>query len=140
MNDKNVGTVGRSFWIIGVVALIWNILGVLNFFMQMFTEDVSAFPEWWRAVVESRPMWATVAMAIAVFGGALGCILLLLRKSAAFYLFVVSLLGTIVTMTHAIGVGDPGPRQIIEAFVMSIVVAALLIWYSKRAEGKGWIR
>jgi len=41
---------------------------------------------------------------VAVFGGALGSLLLLLRKLAAYYLFLASLLGVIVTMTHTLGV------------------------------------
>lgn len=56
--------------------------------------------ESYRAIIEGRPAWATGAFAIAVLGGALGCLLLLLRKSAAYYLFIASLLDAIVTMTH----------------------------------------
>ena len=41
---------------------------------------VDAMPEAYRAIVENRPAWATAAFAIAVFGGAFGCLLLLLRK------------------------------------------------------------
>ena len=78
---------------------------------------------------------------IAVFGGALGCILLLLRKLAAFYLFVASLLGVIVTMIHTLGSGiDFSPGEIIGIILMPLVLAAFLIWYSKQAENKGWIR
>jgi hypothetical protein len=49
--------------------------------------------------------------------------------------FVASLLGVIVTMTHA--VGDPGPRQIFEAVGMP--VAVFLVWYSGAARKRGWI-
>ena len=91
-------------------------------------------------IVEGRPAWATGAFAIAVFGGALGCLLLLLRKSAAYYLFIASLLGVIVTMIHTLGVGiDFGLGEILGIILMPLVVAAFLIWYSKQAEGRGWI-
>ena len=77
---------------------------------------------------------------MAVFGGALGCILLLLRNSAAFYLFIASLLGVIVTMIHTLGVGiDFGPGEILGIILMPLVLAAFLIWYSKLAESKGWV-
>ncbi len=140
MNDKTVGGVHWSFWLIGAVALIWNVLGVVNFFVQMNPDVLAAYRESERAIVEGRPAWATVAFAIAVFGGALGCLLLLLRKSAAFYLFIVSLLGVIVTMTHTLGVGsDFGPGEIIGIILMPLVLAAFLIWYSKWSSSKGWI-
>lgn len=141
MNDKYKSHVHWSFWVIGVVTLIWNVMGAINFFMQMNPDVLAAYRESERMIVEGRPVWATGGFAIAVFGGALGCLLLLLRKSAAYYLFVASLLGVIVTMIHALGVGiDFGLGEILGIILMPLVVAAFLIWYSKLAESKGWIR
>ncbi len=143
MNDETVGGVHWSFWTIGAVALIWNVMGVINFFVQMNPDVLAAYRESERAIVEGRPAWATGAFAIGVFGGALGCLLLLLRKSAAYYLFIASLLGVIVTVTHTLGmVGstiDFSPLEISMYILMPLVVAAFLIWYSKHAESKGWI-
>jgi hypothetical protein len=139
--DKNIGRVHWSFWAIGAVALIWNAMGGINYFVQMNADTVASMPESYRAIIEGRPAWATGAFAIAVFGGALGCLLLLLRKSAAYYVLIASLLGVIVTMTHALGMAsstiDFSPVLI--GTSMSLVVAAFLIWYSKWAERKGWI-
>jgi hypothetical protein len=140
VGDKTTGGVHWSFWAIGAVALIWNVMGVINFFVQMNPDMLAAYRESERAIIEGRPVWATGAFATAVFGGALGCILLLLKKSAAFYLFIASLLGVIVTMTHTIGVGiDFGFGEILGIILMPLVVAAFLIWYSKHVESKGWI-
>ncbi len=140
MNDKTVGGVHWSFWLIGAVALIWNVVGVINFFAQMNPDVLAAYRESERAIIEGRPAWATGAFAIAVFGGAFGCVLLLLRKSAAYYLFIGSLLGVIVTMTHTLGIGiDFGLGEILGIILMPLVVAVFLIWYSKQAESKGWI-
>ncbi|MCI0526483.1 MAG: hypothetical protein L0Y56_03395 [Nitrospira sp.] len=142
MNDEMV-RVHWSFWTIGAVALIWNVMGVMNFIGQMNAGALTAMPEAQRAIIEGRPAWATGAFAIAVFGGALGCLLLLLRKSAAFYLFIASLLGVIVQMIPYLGMAgstiDYGPFEISMYILMPLVVAAFLIWYSKWAESKGWI-
>jgi hypothetical protein len=141
MNNKTVGGVHWSFWAIGAVALIWNVMGVINFFVQMNPDALSAYRESERAIIEGRPAWATGGFAIAVFSGVLGCLLLLLRKPAAFYLFIASLLGVIVTMTHTLSIGiDFGLGEILGIILMQLVVAAFLIWYSKHAESKGWIR
>ncbi|MCZ6588967.1 MAG: hypothetical protein O7B24_13580 [Alphaproteobacteria bacterium] len=143
MSDETVGRVHWSFWAIGAVALIWNAMGVMNFFMQMNADTLASFPESQRAIIEGRPTWATAGFAMAVFGGALGCLLLLLRKSAAFYLFVASLLGVIVTSAYTLGMAgsttDFSPFEIVMIILMPLVVAAFLIWYSKRAGNKGWI-
>ena len=143
MNDETVGGVHWSFWVIGIVALIWNVMGAINFIGQMDADIVAAMPETHRAIIDGRPAWATGGFAIAVFGGALGCLLLLLRKSAAFYLFIASLLGVIVTMIHTIGIAgstiDFSPFEITMMILMPLVVAAFLIWYSMQAKSKGWI-
>ncbi len=139
MNDKTMGSVHWSFWVIGVVALIWHALGSMNFVMQMNTGTVTGMPESYRAVIENRPAWATAAFAIAVFGGAIGSVLLLLRKSAATYLFVASLVGVIVQVFPFVGNPDV-QLGIWVGSLMSLVVAAFFIWYSKLyAKRKGWI-
>lgn len=88
MNEKTIESVHWSFWVIGAVALIWNVMGVINFFVQMNSDVLAAYRESERAIVEGRPAWATGGFAIAVFGGVLGCLLLLFRKSVAYYLFI----------------------------------------------------
>ena len=144
MSDEiDGGSVHWSFWTIGVVALIWNAMGVMNYFGQMNADALAAMPEAKRAIVEARPAWATAAFAVAVFGGALGGILLLIRKSAAYYLFIVSLLGMIVQAIPYFGMAgseiDFGPLEISMFVLMPLAVAAFLIWYAKRAESRGWI-
>ena len=143
MNNETVRGVHWSFRTIGAVALIWNVLGVINFFMQVNAGTLAAMPESQRAIIEGRPAWATGAFAIAVFGGALGCVLLLLRKSAAYYLFVASLLGVLVQTIPYVGIASStiasGPAEISLYILMPLGLAAFLIWYSKQAKSKGWI-
>jgi hypothetical protein len=143
MNDRPGGSVHWSFWVIGAFALIWNLMGGINFIMQMDPDMVASMPETHHAIIESRPVWATGGFALGVFGGALGCILLLLRKSSAYYVFIASLIGVIATMIHAIGFANAAtafsPFEIFLMIVMPVALAAFLIWYAKRAESKGWI-
>lgn len=143
MNDETVGGVHWSFWVIGALALIWNVLGSINYLAQMNADMVATLPETHRAIIEGRPAWATGGFAIGVFGGALGGLLLLLRKSIAIYLFIASLLGVIVTMIHTIRIAsstiDFSAFEILVMILLPLVVGAFLIWYSKRAESKGWI-
>ena len=143
MRDKTVIGVHWRFWAIGAVALLWNVMGSINYVLQMIPDVLATYSESERAIVEGRPAWATGAFAIAVFGGTLGSLLLLLRKSAAYYLFIASLLGMIVTMIHTVSLAvstiDFSPFEIAGVILMPLVVAAFLIWYSKHAESKGWI-
>lgn len=140
MNENSDNATHWSFWVIGTIALVWNGLGVANYLMQMIVDSSDVYRDVEQALIEGRPAWATSAFAIAVFGGTLASLLLMLRKTAAIYLFVVSALGVIVTMAHALGAGvDFGPGEMVGIILMPMAVAIFLVWYSKYTETKGWI-
>ncbi len=139
MNDKDVSGVHWSFWVIGTFMLLWNVMGCINFIVQMNPDMITSYRESEQAIILGRPAWATVAFAIAVFSGALGCLLLMLKKSVAYYLFVFSLLGVVVTMIHTLSTGiNFGIGEILGIILMPLAVAAFLIWYSKYVESRGW--
>jgi hypothetical protein len=143
MNDETVSGVHWSFWLLCVAALLWNVGGAINYLMQMNLEFVATLPETHRAIIEGRPAWATGGFAVGVFGGALGCLLLLFRKSAALYVFIASLLGILVTMIHTITVASSkiefSLAEIVVMILLPIIVAAILIGYTKQAKNKNWI-
>lgn len=115
-------------------------MGGINFIVQMMPDMITAYPEAEQAIIMARPLWATAAFGIAVFSGAIGCILLLMRKSSAYYLFVASLIGVIVTMIHTFNSGFKfETAETLGLVFMPIVIAAFLIWYAKYAGRKGWI-
>ena len=130
-----------SFWVIGALTLIFNCAGIANFFNQMSAEAFAALPEIYRSIIENRAVWATAAFALAVFGGAIGCVFLLFRKTIARYLFLASLLGAGVTLIDTLGID--GPIAISAGFVIGNIVqlaaTAFLVWYSTYAERKSWI-
>ncbi len=126
-----------SFWVICIVALIWNVMGSINFIMQANPEMLANYPEAAQSLVASRPLWATIAFAVAVFGGALAGTLLLLKKAIAYYLFVASFLGALITNIHIFQVSNA--IDIWVGSMMSLIIAAFLIGYSKLVKRKGWI-
>ncbi len=141
MNDKHLAGIHWSFWIISTLMLIWNVMGCINFLLQMNPEMVGSYRETEQAIISARPLWATVAFAVAVFGGAFGCILLMLKKSISYYFFIASLLGVIVTMIHTFSAGiDFGIGEILGIIVMPLVVAMFLTGYSKYTVNKGWVK
>ncbi len=135
---KSAVRIHWSFWIIGILALIWNAMGAMNYLMQANPQALANYPDAARALVESRPAWATGAFAVSVFGGLLGGLLLLFRRSVATYLFVVSFFGAIVTNIHTFRVG--ASVEIWIGSLLAIVVAAFLVWYARIAARKHWTR
>lgn len=127
-----------SFWLIGYLALLWNAGSVINVSMQMNARSVAAMPEYMRAVVDTRPVWATAGFVLAAVAGALGSVLLLLRQSAAVPMFVASLIGVGVQAIPSAGMaGASAPVWI--GHLTSMTVAIVLIWYSRLAKRKSWV-
>jgi hypothetical protein len=144
MSDENQSAVPRSFWIIAGIALVWNLVGVANYIFQvtMTDEMLMQMPEEQRLLIESVPSWATAAFAVAVFGGTLGCVLLLLRKAIAMPVFVVSMAGVIVQLYHAFAVANAtevyGPAGLVLPALV-VAIGILLIWYTHSSAKNGWI-
>ena len=126
-----------SFWVICIIALTWSVMGSINFIMQITPEMVADYPEAAQSLIASRPLWATIAFAVAVFGGVLAELLLLLKKLVAYYLFVASFLGALITNIHTFQVSSA--VDIWVGSLMSILIAIFLIWYSKLVKCKGWV-
>ena len=139
MND---GTSTRPHWrflLVTGLLFIWNALGCVNFVMQMNPEMVASYRESEQLIIQGRPVWATAGFAIAVFGGALGCLLLLFRKSSAVYVLIASFAGVIVAVGHSMTVGASySPGEIAGIVVMPVAVAVFLIWYARYTKRKGW--
>lgn len=124
-----------TFWLVAAIGLLWNLGGCMNYIMQANPESVAQMPEVYQTIINSRPAWATGAFAIAVFGGAVGCILLLLRRAVAVQVFMVSLAGVALTAVHAVMLVGFEPST-----ALSLLVAAALLWYASIARRKDWLR
>ena len=107
----------------------------------MNPDNMAAMPEMYRAIIEGRPFWATAAFGLAVVGGALGCLVLLLRKPVALYIFIASLVGAVLTMLQSLGVGSTAasPPEFMIGNVVQILVTVFLIWYAMWSNRKGWL-
>lgn len=143
MTDKLVVNAHWSFWAIATVALIWNVMGSINFVWQMNADTLAALPESQRAMIEGRSAWATGAFAVAVFSGALGSLLLLLRKPQAYYFLIASFLAMVIKMAAYLNKAGStirlSPSELTMFILMPLVVAVFLIGYSRHAERKGWV-
>ena len=115
------------------------------FYMQVSAspEDLAQYyNETELAFLTSIPAWATVANAVAVIAGVLGCAFLLMRKIWAVPMFVISLLGIVVQDIHAFAIADGIAVWGAGAAVLPLVVLVIgvgLILYSRVAREKHWI-
>ena len=126
------------FWIVTVIAVLWNAMGVNQYFQQAYKTES------WRGsitdeqfeIISNFPVWLTAAFAIAVFSGFLGSVGLFLRKKWAYSLLLLSLIAVIVQMGYILSqeyADNMGMTFSIIAF------ALILVWFSKKSMSKGWI-
>ena len=131
------------FMIAAVVFLVWNLFGVMAYIMQvtMSRDALAALSDEERLLFETTPAWATAAFAVAVNGGALGCLLLLLKRNLAGFFLQLSLAGVLVQMFHSFFMSQSfqvyGPGGMAMP-VMVIIVAIYLVILAAMAKSNGW--
>jgi hypothetical protein len=136
---------GVIYWIIAIIALIWNIMGVMAYLTQAFMSDEAKalLPEADQAMYSEIPAWATAAFALAVFGGFLGSLALLLRKKWATFVFIISLLGILAQQTYYFFVSNIMEEAGVADMAMPlmiVVVGIFLVYYSKGAAKTGLLK
>lgn len=144
MNASAVTARPTSFWVIAIAALVWNLIGVAMFYMQinMSPEQLATMPAEQRQVYEATPSWLNIAFGIGVFGGVLGAIGLLLKKKWATLLFLISFIAVLVQMAAAFIATPAWAVYGAAGLIMPIVIVAiaLLLWrYSGKAAARGWL-
>ena len=133
------------FWVISVIALLWYLMDMSAFFMRvLMTEDViKAMPDNQQHLYRNIPLWVNTVFAGEVFGGALGCVGLLLRKKWALPLFVVSILGVLSQTFYVYFLSDAISTMGTPAVVMpllAILIGIGMIVLAKSAISKRWLR
>lgn len=135
----------KWFVVTAVIALLWNLLGCFAFVsdLRLSPEDIARLPEAQRALYDARPGWAVASTALAVFGGVLGCIGLLLRKRWALPVFVASLVGILVQDFGLFFLADgatlAGPTAVVLQGIVLLVGIGLIL-LSRRGIARGWLR
>lgn len=134
------------FYIASAFFFLWNIMGITSFFMHTFVteETLNALPANERALYGEYPFWVTIAFALAVFGGTLGSIGLLMQKKWAKTAFIISLIGIIPQMIHNIFFTSSmevyGPGQAATMPILVVIFGIFLIWFAQYSIKKGWLK
>lgn len=142
-NPQN-NDVPRWFTIVAMLALVWNLLGVMAFVghMMMTPEMIAELPQAEQALYSAVPLWATIAFTVAVFAGAIGSAALLMRKRVCNHLFIASFVAVLVQMFHSFFISNSyevyGPGGMVMP-VMVIIIALLLVLFSAKGQRNNWL-
>jgi hypothetical protein len=129
---------------VAVAGLLWNLLGCYAWYMDMTrtAAQLAAMSPQLQQMAAKTPVWGPTATGVAVLGGVVGCLGLLLRKRWAVRLLWLSLAGVIVQdigmFVLAGGLSLAAPAVFALQGVV-LLVAIGLVLLARRAERAGWL-
>lgn len=134
------------FWAVSGFMLLWNLMGVGAYITDatMSYEDmVKNYGQVLADAAAGQPAFVTGAYALAVFGGAIGCLLLLLRKKIAIWPLLLSLVCVLVQQGYSRFATDimsevDSANKIM--YAMIVVIAIFLVWFAKAMTTRGILR
>jgi len=132
------------FWVVAVLGLLWNLMGVSAFVFDMMVspDQLAEMEDFRREYYENNPIWNKAAYGIATICGALGCLGLLLRKPWAEWMFTLSLIALLLNNVYTWLISNAAEYASGTEMGLSVavVIIALGLWYfSKLSKSKGWI-
>ncbi len=133
----------RHLWVVGVIALLWNAVGAMDYVMTQTRNDayMSSFTPEQLEFFYGFPAWVVAAWAIAVWGGVIGSVLLLSRKRFAVQAFLVSLTAMVITTIHNYVLSDGfeimgDPFALLFTAAIFLAAVALLL-YARAMQRRG---
>jgi hypothetical protein len=125
-----------------IVSLLFMALGCAVYVVHV-SADPASLPLDQRAAYAAEPAWVTGANAVAVWVGALGALLLVLRRRLAQPLLLVSLIAVLAWLAGLLMV--PGLRDALStndiavALVVTLITATIFS-FARHSRQRGWLR
>ncbi|KQN09700.1 sugar transporter [Sphingobium sp. Leaf26] len=135
----------RSFILIAIAFLLWNLMGIASFVMQylMDLNELAKTDPGGAKIFAAMPAWLWLDYGVAVLAGFGGALFLLLRRRAAVPLFLLSLIAVVVQFGYVFAATPVIAIKgvvVATAFPILIFVIAIVQWrYAKAQQVKGVI-
>lgn len=134
------------YWTVAGLGLAWNAFGIVRFLGSATASEADMLAQGMTpeqaALYASLPMWMDAGFAIGVFGGLIGCVLLLTRSKVALPVFAASLAGYVALYAGDLAFGVFTVFGASQAVILTIVVAiaAALLWVARRSINTSYLR
>ncbi len=136
----------RTIRIIGVILLLWGLMGIAAFVMQYRIDPVELArtdPTTARAFA-SMPAWLWVVYAFAVGTGFAGSLALIAQRKSAVPLYAISLIAVLIQFGYTLGatplIAEKGIAAAAGFPVLIILVALFQLFYSRMLAAKSLLR
>ncbi len=134
--------VARWYMIAAVVSLLLMALPFVGALVHL-TTDPATLPLDERAQFEAEPMWMVAAFGLTGLAGAIGGLMLVLRRRSAEPLLLVALIGVAVWFA-GLFVNAPlrdllSTGQIAVALIV-VAIVWTIYWFARHSRQRGWLR
>jgi hypothetical protein len=133
------------FWIVSALFVLWGLAGAFSIYLFVTVgPTMNPHPEAWdRAYAAAIPSWYLWVYVVAVGGGLLGGVALLMRSRLARPLFILSIIGVVIQFGYAFLATDLVAHKGLAATVpfplVILLIALAQLWTANRAARRGWI-
>jgi hypothetical protein len=135
MNNLIGGRAPVWLRLVAALGLLWNLFGV-----YAYLQTVGVLKGGDAAMsAAAMPAWVTGAFAVAVFGGALGSLGLLLLKRWSKLLLLLSLVAVVAEDLWAFVLRTGGPAESPVLPILVNLIALALVWLAYSADRKSWL-
>lgn len=135
-------SVPKRFWAYAALFLIWNLMGVSNFFQHVTSAEEMNPAE--QILLQPMPLYTIFFFFFAVFGGLAGSMGLFLRNKVALYFFYASFIGVIGQLPHFLSIGyQMGGDEGNWVFIMNgllLIIAILAITHTRIGIANNWLK
>ena len=134
--------VARWYQIAAIVSLLLMILPTVGALIHL-TTDPATLPLDERAQFEAEPLWMIAAFGLTGLAGAIGALMLVLRRRAAEPLLLVSLIGIAIWFAGLFVNTQLRELLSVEQIAVAAVVLAIvwtIFWFARHSRQRGWLR
>jgi hypothetical protein len=126
---------------VAIAALLWNVLGCAAYLsdVMLTADDIAKLTAAEQALYAARPSWSVAATAIAVWGGAAGCLGLILRTRWAMPLLMASLAGVILQDISLFLLSGDARTSALVLQGLVLLIAIGLVLLARKASTRGWL-
>ena len=130
------------YMVAAVVSLLLMGLFCVLYLMHV-TANPGSMPLDQRAAYDATPAWVVGAFGVGAWVGAVGAILLILKRRQAEIALLVSLAGMLVWLAGSLAVGPL--REAMSANDLLLIIAMIAVtwtifWFARHSRQRGWLR
>ena len=144
--EVTAGSINKTpwhLWFVGITGFLWSAMGAMDYVMTQTKNEsyMAAFTPEQLEFFYALPAWTVATWAIGVWGGVMGALFLLFKKSIAVWFFLASLLAMVITAFQNYILSN-GMQVIGDTFSLAFtavifIVAVGLYWYSRAMLRRG---